>query len=175
MPVNKWEYILPKDISSTIQSCLEFYDIEGLQSALTSAATWITKNVPDLAEDYLLNSLMNGSAYPFMDEESIMYCLNNFYDICDENRIWLDLTDPEPMPETSEEDADWIMIDPIVGNYSDKGSVTTYLTEEGFQEIYKNLMNQGFMEEVASTDIEKTLWKLAPGADSKIIFKKIDK
>lgn len=175
MSVNRWDYTLPKGLSSSIQSCLEFNDIEGLQTALTSAATWITENIPDLADDYFLKSLIDGSAYPFMGEDSILYCLNNFYDICDENKIWLDLSNIEPIPETTEENADWIMHDSILSDPFNEGAVDTYLTEDEFQEIYTSLVNQGFMEEVASTDVEKTLWKLAPGTDSKIIFKKIDK
>ena len=91
-----WKYNLPDDISSNLRTAIEDDDIDGTQSALREAVAWCYDNVPGAEDDHDLSEIQDeldfySPEYEDEDEdfENLNYILDEFFDYCDMNRIWI--------------------------------------------------------------------------------------
>lgn len=86
-----WKYDLNRSIATRLRSAIRNEDAEGVKDALLDACESLKRLDKDFKydmkniEDEL--SLHDPDEDDFM--ESIDYILDNFYDICDDNRIWI--------------------------------------------------------------------------------------
>ena len=91
-----WKYELPEDISSKLRSQIEGDDALGVQSTLQEAVAWCYDNIPGAEDDRSLESIQDDlEMYSPDDEEeeddfeNLNYLLDEFFDYCDIERIWV--------------------------------------------------------------------------------------
>ena len=180
-----WQYVLPTDISKSLQKAIDSAKAEMVQDILINLVAWIKANVPNSLNDLHLASLetdLSGITSDYFEEPEVYeneidICLNRFYDICDMYKIYLGLTDDEtPAHPTSKAEADWILNSTIKSLlFGDSGN-REYFTNEEFQEICNELRQQGYMEECDSSDDRRCFWLLNPiEGDERLEFERVDK
>lgn len=89
-----WRLTLDKSIAERLRSAIRNEDAAGTKDALLDACESLKELDEDL--EYDMEDLEDELSLHDPDEddfeESIDYVLDNFYDICDANRIWIPIT-----------------------------------------------------------------------------------
>ncbi len=180
-----WQYVLPADISESLQKAIDSAKAEKVHEILKDIVEWMKSTVPDITADLYFFKLESDLADLTPDyisnfgtyEERIDHSLNDLYDICDLYRIYLDLEDDETSVETTTKaEADWVLNSSIKSQIFGDTANREYFTDEEFQQLYTELLNQGYMEECSSTEDKKCLWKLNPvDGDTRLEFERVDR
>lgn len=86
-----WRYTLPDEHAEFLRNCIEEGYIDGIASAIKVSIGWIQHTVKNPDINYELDSILD--EVECIDDESteedVDYILSEFYDFCDEYRIWI--------------------------------------------------------------------------------------
>ena len=183
-----WQYVLPSDLSESLQKAIDSAKAEKVHEILSDILDWMKSTVSDISADLyfaklesdlsnLTEELITDSSIDFDSyEDKIDRYLNDFYDICDLYRIYLGLEDDETIETTTKAEADWVLNSTINSPVFGESDNKEYFTDEEFQQLYTELLAQGYMEECSSTEDKKCLWKLNPvDGDTRLEFERVDK
>lgn len=88
--MKEWKFTLPN--SNALREAIENEDAAAVYDELSKAYEWISQRFDD---DYIIDQLVDDLQYDLecqaFDEESVNSHLNEFYNYCDDRRVWIEI------------------------------------------------------------------------------------